>query len=230
VTAIKQIWTILKKDLILELRTREMLISMFLFVMLTMVIFNYSFSADRNDLTAFGGGLLWIAFIFTALLGLNRSFAHEKEGGCLDGLLLSPIDRSLIYTAKVLSIFIFLSIIQIITIPIFTIFFIKYNYSPMIVLFILGIFLGNLGIASIGTFITTLAINTKRRDLLVPILGLPLMMPILWLAVTISGNIMAGPLGPNTLKEVVRAVQILALFDIVYFVASYGLYDFVIGE
>ncbi len=229
-TSLTQIWTILKKDLILELRTREMLISMFLFVMLTMIIFNYSFSADRNDLTSFGGGLLWIAFIFTALLGLNRSFAHEKEGGCLDGLLLSPIDRSLIYTAKVLSIFIFLSIIQIITIPIFTMFFIKYNYFPMIGLFTLGIFLGNLGIASIGTFVTTLAINTKRRDLLVPILGLPLMMPILWLAVTISGNIMAGPLGPNTLKEVVRAVQILALFDIVYFVASYGLYDFVIGE
>ncbi len=229
-SSLKQIWAILKKDIVLELRTKEMLISMFLFVMLTMIIFNYSFSAERNDLTKFGGGLLWLAFTFTSLLGLNRSFVHEKDEDCMDGLLLSPIDRSLIYAAKVLSNLIFLSIIEIIAIPIFSVFFIKYDYTPKLGLFIIGVILSNIGIASIGTFLATMAINTKTRDLLLPILMLPLIVPALWAAVTISGAIMGGPYGHNIAVDVSNALKLLVFYDIVFLVVPYGLYDFVIGE
>lgn len=229
-TSMRQIWGILKKDIILELRTKEMLISMFLFVMMTMIIFNYSFNAERTDLTKFSGGMLWLAFTYTSLLGLNRSFVHEKDEGCLDGLLLSPIDRSLIYAAKVLSNLIFLSMIQILAIPIFSVFFVKYNYLPKIGLFIAGVILSNIGVAAIGTLLATIAVNTKTRDLLLPILFLPLIIPALWAAVTISGAIMGGPYGPNIAKDVTNAVQLLAGYDIVFLVISYGLYDFVIGE
>lgn len=225
-----QIWGILKKDIVIELRTREMLISMFLFVMLTMIIFNISFNAERTDLTRFGGGMLWLAFTFTSMLGLNRSFVHEKDEGCLDGLLISPIDRSVIYASKVLSNLIFLSAIEIITIPIFSVLFVKYNYLPKFGLFVLGVILSNIGISSVGTFLSTIAVNTRNRDLLLPILFLPMIYPAIMGAVTISGAVMGGPYGPNIAKSISDAVLILIIYDIVFLVVSYGFYDFVIGE
>lgn len=228
--SLNQIWAILKKDVILELRTREMLISMFLFAMITMIIFNVSFSADRNDLTKFGGGMLWLSLTFMSLLGLNRSFVHEKNEGCFDGLLLSPIDRSLIYIGKVLSNLIFLIVVELIIVPIFTIFFVKYNFLPHIGLFILGLLLGNIGLSVVGTFLSTLSINTRNRDLIMPILYLPMIYPLIIGAVMVSGAIMAGPYGPNIAKDISSAVILMAVYDIVFLVVFYGFYDFVIGE
>lgn len=227
---LRQIWAILKKDLILELRTKEMLISMFLFVMLTMVVFNYAFKAEKVDLTPFGGGMLWLAFTFTAILGLNRSFVHEKDEGCLEGLLLSPIDRSLIYVAKVLGNFLFLTLVEIVAIPIFTIFFVRYNYFPKLGLFIIGVILSNIGISAVGTFLATIAINTKTRDLLLPLLFLPIIVPVLASAVIVSGAIMAGPLSKSLGEQVKTSVQLLLIYDIVFFVAAYALYEFILGE
>lgn len=231
--AFRQTWAILKKDLILELRTREMLLSMFLFVLLTMVIFNSAFDAERTDLTTFGGGLLWLAFIFTSFLGLNRSVVHEKDEGCLDGLLLSPVDRSLIYVGKMLGNLIFISLVEVVAIPIFTIFFIKfpyYVYPQNLSLFLAGVFLANIGIAGVGTFVATLAANTKRRDLLTPILGLPMLMPVLGAAVSISGATMGGQLLVKTLNQAKEAMQILLFYDIVFLVAIALLYEVALGE
>ena len=109
---------ILRKDLIRELRTREMIISMILFVLLAMVIFHYAFSVKEGaDLTYFTGGMLWVTFIFAMLLGLNRSFAQEKDERCLDGLLLCPVDRVTIFLAKTAGNLIFLLIIQVVAVP-----------------------------------------------------------------------------------------------------------------
>lgn len=231
--AFKQTWAILKKDLILELRTREMLLSMFLFVLLTMVIFNSAFDAERTDLTAFGGGLLWLAFIFTSFLGLNRSVVHEKDEGCLEGLLLSPVDRSLIYVGKMLGNLIFISLVELVAIPIFTIFFIKfpyYVYPQNLSLFFAAVFLANIGIAGVGTFVATLAANTKRKDLLTPILGLPMLMPILGAAVAVSGATMGGQLVAKTFNLIKGAMQILVFYDIVFLVAIALLYEIALGE
>ncbi len=227
----KQLWVILKKDIIMELRTKEMVVSMFLFVMLTMIIFNYSFRADRIDLTEFGGGLLWLAFIFTAFLGMNRSFVHEKDQGCMEGLLLSPVDRSVIYVAKMLGNVIFISAVQIMAIPIFTMFFISYPYYihlDKLGLFLLGIILSNFGIAAVGTFVATIAVNTKRSELLLPILGLPLLMPVIAPAVIISGAMLSG--STAELKMVAESVKILVAYDIIFFIVIAMLYDFVLGE
>src|SRR5512140_2545004 len=142
---------ILRKDLIRELRTREMLVSMFLFVMLALVIFHYAFGVKDMDLTYFTGGMLWVTFIFSALLGLNRSFAQEKDEQCLDGLLLYPVDRVTIFLAKAAGNLIFLLIIQAVSVPVFTVFFVQRSYVGDIGLFLLVLLLADLGICVLGT-------------------------------------------------------------------------------
>lgn len=228
--AARQIWAILRKDIVLELRTKEMLISMFIFVVLTMVIFNYAFAAEKTDLTPFGGGMLWVAFTYTAVLGLNRSFAHEKEEGCLDGLLLSPLDRSYVFVAKFVGNLMFITIVEAVSLPIFTVFFIRYNYLPNIGFLLASLFLGSFAVAVVGTFLATLIINTRIRDMLLPILALPMMMPALAAAVIVSGAAMGGPMDAEVTGQALTAVQFLLGYDIVFFVVFYGLYDFVFGE
>lgn len=222
-----QIWAIVKKDVVAELRTKEMLTAMFLFVMLAMVIFNYSFGSVESDLTAFGGGLLWLAFLFTSLLGLNRSFVHEKDQGCLDGILLSPIDRPLIYFAKMSGNFIFLSVVEVVAIPIFTVFFIQHNYLGDIGYFILAVVLSTIGISAVGTLLSTISVNTRTRDMLLPILFLPIIIPLLIAAVSSTGQLMAGP---QDMGSVMDSIKFLAVYDIIFLLLGYGLYDFVIGE
>jgi heme exporter protein B len=223
----RQIIAILKKDIISELRTKEMVTSMFLFVMLSMVIFNYAFGADRNDLTTFGGGLLWLAFLFTSILGLNRSFVHEKDEGCLDGLLLAPIDRSIIYIGKMLGNLIFLTTVEMVALPIFIIFFINSNFTSYLDLLIIVIFLSNIGISSVGTLLSTISINTKTRDLMLPIIFLPVIIPLLVAAVVSTGGILSGG---KHLDSVYSSLRFLAAYDIIFLLVSYALYDFLIGD
>jgi heme exporter protein B len=124
-----QFKAILRKDLIRELRTRDMIVSMILFVLLAMIIFHYAFTVKEGaDLTYFTGGMLWVTFIFAMLLGLNRSFAQEKDERCLDGLLLCPVDRVTIFFAKTVGNLVFLLIIQAVAVPVFTLFFIESSY------------------------------------------------------------------------------------------------------
>ena len=166
---------ILRKDLIRELRTREMLVSMFLFVMLALVIFHFAFGVrEGTDLTYFTGGMLWVTFVFGALLGLNRSFAQEKDEDCLDGLLLCPVDRVTIFLAKMTGNLIFLLIIQALAVPVFTLFFIKTSYLADLGSFLLVLLLADLGICILGTLLATISMSTRARDLLLPIVFLPL--------------------------------------------------------
>jgi heme exporter protein B len=218
---------ILKKDIISELRTKEMVTSMFLFVMLSMVIFNYAFGADRNDLTTFGGGLLWIAFLFTSILGLNRSFVHEKDEGCLDGLLLAPLDKPIIYLGKMLGNLVFLTAVEIVALPIFVVFFIESDFLRHLDLLIVAILLSNIGISAVGTLLSTISINTKTRDLMLPIIFLPVIIPLLIAAVVSTGSILAGV---KNLENVYSSLKFLLAYDIIFLLAAYALYDYVLGE
>ena len=175
-----QFKAILRKDLIRELRTREMIVSMILFVLLAMVIFHYAFSVKEGaDLTFFTGGMLWVTFIFAMLLGLNRSFAQEKDEHCLDGLLLCPVDRVTIFVAKTTGNLVFLLIIQAVAVPVFTLFFIERSYIGDLLPFLVVLLLADLGICALGTLLATISMNTRSRDLLLPILFLPLIVPVL---------------------------------------------------
>ncbi len=224
----RQFAAILRKDLIRELRTREMLVSMFLFVMLALVIFHYAFGADADaDLTSFTGGMLWVTFIFASLLGLNRSFAQEKDEQCLDGLLLCPVDRVTIFLAKMTGNLVFLLVIQAVSVPVFTLFFVERSYLADVGLFLLVLLLADLGICTLGTLLATISMNTRARDLLLPVVFLPLIVPVLIAATSATTVIFAEG---AELGGLAARLGFLAAFDAVFLVAAYGTYDFAIGE
>jgi len=224
----RQFMAILRKDLIRELRTREMIISMILFVLLAMVIFHYAFAVKEDvDLTYFTGGMLWVTFIFAMLLGLNRSFAQEKDERCLDGLLLCPVDRVTIFFAKTAGNLIFLLIIQVVAVPVFTLFFVHRGYGSDIVLFVVVLLLADVGICALGTLLATISMNTRSRDLLLPIIFLPLIVPLLIAATAATTTIFATGASFGTTGT--RLLFLLG-FDAVFMVAAYGTYDFAIGE
>jgi heme exporter protein B len=224
----RQFMAILRKDLIRELRTREMLISMILFVLLAMVIFHYAFTVKEGaDLTFFTGGMLWVTFIFAMLLGLNRSFAQEKDERCLDGLLLCPVDRVTIFLAKTAGNLIFLLIIQVVAVPIFTLFFVERSYAGDLLQFLVVLLLADLGICALGTLLATISMNTRSRDLLLPIIFLPLIVPVLIAATGATTLIFAE--GADFSSLLARVLFLLG-FDAVFLVAAYGTYDFAIGE
>jgi heme exporter protein B len=224
----RQFMAILRKDLIRELRTREMIISMILFVLLAMVIFHYAFTVKEGaDLTFFTGGMLWVTFIFAMLLGLNRSFAQEKDERCLDGLLLCPVDRVTIFLAKTAGNLIFLLIIQVVAVPIFTLFFVERSYAGDLLQFLVVLLLADLGICDLGTLLATISMNTRSRDLLLPIIFLPLIVPVLIAATGATTLIFAEG---ASFGSVLARVLFLLGFDAVFLVSAYGTYDFAIGE
>jgi heme exporter protein B len=223
-----QFKAIVRKDLIRELRTRDMLVSMILFVLLAMVIFHWAFTVKgQTDLTYFTGGMLWVTFIFAMLLGLNRSFAQEKDERCLDGLLLCPVDRVTIFLAKTVGNLVFLLIIQAVAVPVFALFFIERSFVGDLLPFLVVLLLADIGICSLGTLLATISMNTRSRDLLLPILFLPLIVPLLVAATSATTLVFADGAGFGTL--VGRILFILG-FDAVFLVVAWGTYDFAIGE
>jgi len=223
-----QFKAIVRKDLIRELRTRDMLVSMILFVLLAMVIFHWAFTVKgQTDLTYFTGGMLWVTFIFAMLLGLNRSFAQEKDEHCLDGLLLCPVDRVTIFLAKTVGNLVFLLIIQAVAVPVFALFFIERSLIGDLPPFLVVLLLADIGICSLGTLLATISMNTRSRDLLLPILFLPLIVPLLVAATSATTLVFADGAGFGTVAS--RILFILG-FDAVFLVAAWGTYDFAIGE
>lgn len=223
----RQIAAIIKKDIIAELRTKEMVVSMLLFILLIMVAFRSAFG-ELGDISDFAGGLLWIAFLFTSLLGLNRSFVHEKDESCLEGLLLSPVDRPNIFFGKMLGNLIFLSAVELVAIPLYIALF-NLTIKGSIPLFIAAVLLSNIGICAIGTLLSTISINTKLRDMLLPLIFLPLSSPLLIAAVVTTNKIMNGAAG-HAFEPAVGAIKLLLAYDIIFLLLAYALYDFVIGE
>lgn len=225
-------WTqfeaILRKDLIHELRTREMLVSMILFVLLALIVFHYAFSVgDDVGLSYLTGGMLWVTFVFAMLLGLNRSFAQEKDEHCLDGLLLCPVDRVTIFFAKTAANLIFLLIVQAVAVPVFTVFFIERSYLADLPQFIVVLLLADVGICALGTLLATISLHTRSRDLLLPILLLPLIVPVLIAATGATTLIFAEGAG---FADLLARLLFLLGFDAVFLVAAWGTYDFAIGE
>ena len=217
-----------RKDIVSELRSRETVVSMFLFVVLAMVVFHYAFTVPGGgDLSFYTGGMLWVVFVFGALLGLNRSFAHEKDEGCLDGLLLCPVDRVTIFLAKMTANLVFLGLIQLLAVPVFALFFATGRMATHLLAFLALVVLADLGIAALGTLLATIAMHTRARDLLLPILFLPLVIPLLIAAASGTSAVLAGSAGS---VSVLGRLAFLLVYDGVFLVLAYGTYDVAIGE
>ena len=230
ISSMRQFKAILRKDIVMELRTKEMLTSMGLYTLLTLVVYYVALSQSGNgfDVRLIAGGLLWLAFLFTSMLGLNRSLVHEKDQGCLEALLLAPLDRPVIFFGKAVGNLIFLLIVEIITIPIFVFMFLG---SRPIVGPIWGIalslFVGAVGISGVGTLLATMSVNTKGKDFILAVLFVPIMFPLLHASVASTSAIIIGDPGYMTLFW--TALAIGAGYDVIMLVAAYGLYEFIIG-
>ena len=165
--------TLLKKDLRQEFRTREMLTSMGIYALLVIIVYGaaLALTARGIDIAHMGGGLLWVLIVFTSLLGLGRSFAHEKEQGCLEGILLVPLDRSCIFLAKATANILFMMAVEVITVPLFYFFFMTGEpVSPTLPAIVAPLLVGTIGMAGIGTMLSTITINTNAKDVLLAVL------------------------------------------------------------
>lgn len=228
--SMRQFKAILRKDIVMELRTKEMVTSMGLYSLLTMVIYQIALSQAGSafDPRTIAGGLLWLAFIFTSMLGLNRSLVHEKDQGCLEALLLSPVDRPVIYFAKATGNLIFLLIVEALTIPVFALMFLQGGgYGGSWWMIPLVLFAGSIGIAGVGTLLATMSVNTSGKDFVLTVLMVPLMYPLLLAAVSATSAAVLG--GDGSLSQFWSGMAGIAGYDAIMVLAAYALYEFVIG-
>jgi heme exporter protein B len=222
---LNQIAAIVWKDFVTELKTRELLSAMFIFALLVILIFIFSINLSIVKASEVGPGILWVAFLFAGTIGLNRSFMLEKENGCLMGLMLVPADRTTIYFGKLISNLIFLSIMELFILPLFMIFFnidLLSHLGPLLVV----VFLGTLGFCALGTLLSSLSANLKTREIMLPILLYPLLIPIIIGAVRMTGQILDGA----ELADMMKWVGLTASFDIIYIGVSIMTIDHILEE
>jgi len=220
---LRQLGAIVWKDISAELRTKEMFSSMFVFVFLAIVIFNFAFELRVDNVRQVAPGILWVAFSFAGVLGLNRSFILEKDQGCLEGLLLAPMDRSLVYFGKVISNLLFMLVVEAIALPIFAALF---NLPLLRLDLALVVLLGTLGFAGVGTLFSAMVVNTRAREVLLPVLLFPIIMPVLIAAVKLTAGLLDG----EGLLQMGNWLRLLVAFDVIFLAVSYMTFDYVVEE
>jgi heme exporter protein B len=220
----KPITAIVFKDIVIEMRSKESISSMLMFGILVLVIFLFAFESRGLEKGMVGPGELWVAYSFAAILGLNRSLAMEIDNDCLQGLLLAPLGRGELYIGKVASNFAFMMIAELVVLPVF---FILNNLNFDRRFFgIAGVsVLGTLGIAAVGTILSTISGNTRMKEVMLPILQIPLTVPVVIAAVEATSQIMN-----NDKPEISPWLTILAGFSIVYLTVSYLVFEFAVEE
>jgi heme exporter protein B len=211
------------KDLLTELRTREIIISVLVFSLLVLVIFSFAIGTGTGTTEAVAPGILWVALTFGGIIGLNRIFAVEIDNSRLEGLMLCPVDRSVIYWGKLAGSFTFMLVVAIIVTPIFLALFNFPIFLPRLALIIV---LALIGFASVGTLFSALAVNTRARDIMLPVLFLPVVVPVIVSAVKATGPVLAG----EPWADMLTWLQILIAFDVIYLVAATLVFEYVIEE
>jgi heme exporter protein B len=208
----RDVVTLTRKDLLLELRARDTVPAMLLFVVAALVVFHFALPAASSNLAAYG--LLWVALVFTALLGLLRAFAAERDQGLLDALVLAPCDRSAIWLAKALAMLAFLVLAQIVALPAFAIFF-----SGIDGMTVAGVALADVGICAVGTLLAAMAAASRARELLLPLLFLPLAIPIV-----------VGGVGASVVENGGRYLGLLAVYDAIFAIICWASFEYVVTE
>jgi heme exporter protein B len=200
-----------RKDLLIELRGRETLPAMLLFVVATLVAFRFALTDEQDDAAR---GLLWLAIVFTALLGLGRAFVAEREQGVLDALVLAPCDRSAIWLAKLIATFAFLVLVEAAALPAFAILFGGVGLAA-----VAAVVLADLGICAVGTLVAAMAVAARARELLLPLLFLPLAIPIV-----------VGGVGATVTDDPARYLGFLALYDAIFAILAWATFEYVVTE
>ncbi len=222
-SSLNKVLAIIRKDIIAELRAREIIVSVLVFVLLVLVIFNFAFGADRPTMEIVAPGVLWVAFAFSGVLALNRSFIPEKENGCLEGILSCPVSREAIYLGKMLSSLLFMLVVEAVTLPVFALLFNFPVLSPQIIIITA---LATVGFVAVGTLFSALAVNTRAREMILPILFLPVAVPVIISAVKASALALSGA----SWVEMLSWLQIIVAFDAIFFTVSYLVFSFIVEE
>jgi heme exporter protein B len=220
---LRAIWAVLWKDLSAELRGREMLSAMLVFALLVILIFNFALELDATTRANVTSGVLWVTFAFAGTLGLNRSMAMEKDRGCLDGLLLAPVDRSAIYFGKALSNLVFMLVVEAIVLPVYSVLYNTNLFNPGLILVIL---LGSIGYVAVGTLLAAMVVQTRTRDILLPILLFPVVIPVLIAAVKASSGFLQG----IPMADIWPWLNLLIVYDIIFTAVAFMVFDYIVEE
>jgi heme exporter protein B len=216
-----QTLAIVWKDVRCELRTRQVWIAMGMFALLVLVVFNFAFDLRVDNETAVAPGALWIAFVFASVLGLGRTLGAEQDHGAMDRLLICPVDRKSVYFAKLLGNLIFLVAVEVVAVPIFAALYDLPVLSAMMVLIVL---LGTIGVAAVGTLFSAVALGTRAREMLLPLLVFPLIIPIVIAAVKATQALVSPASGEPPWLGLIVA------FDVIFLSISALVFHYVIEE
>lgn len=221
---LKATFAIIQKDLAAEFRSRELLTAMLTFSVLVILIFNFALDLNIDVRQKVTAGVLWTTFAFAGTLGLNRSMAVEKDRGCMDGLLLAPVDRSAIFFGKAISNLAFMLIVEAIVLPLYAFF---YNETRIFKIeFIAVLLLGSIGYIAVGTLLSAMSIQTRTREILLPILLFPVVIPVLIASVLASGAI----INDMSLPQIMTPLNLLIVYDVIFIAVSFMFFEFIVEE
>ena len=211
------------KDILLEVRSRELVISVLVFGLLVAVVFNFALDVTPQRVTAIAPGILWVAFAFAATMAMSRAFVREREQGGLEGLLLSPVSRDAIFLGKALTNFLFMLLVELVLLPVFAVLF---GFSALSFTLIWTIVLATVGFAVVGTLFSAIAAQTRSREIMLPVLFFPIILPVIIGAVEASTRAIGG----DTTVGFGRWLPLLAVFDALFLVICPWVFSFVVEE
>ena len=217
---------ILRKDLRLELRTRESVPAMALFSLTVFVLFHFGLHRDSVD-GAMAAGVLWVTLLLATVLGVNRLFASEHEGRALDGILLAPIDRTAVYLAKAAGLFLYLVLLELVAVPAFAILLLGPGLGAAFPELIAILLLADLGLAGVGALVSGLAAEARARDVVVPLLLLPLLVPVLIAAARATEPFLTSHAGPHQLA---KWLGFLGVYDTVFLLLAVAVFDYLLED
>jgi len=220
---LRRAWVVVWKDLLVERRSKETLNALFFFSLLLLFIFQFALGPDRERLAAVLPGLLWLGFILSGLLGLGRTFLVERENDCWEGLLLAPGDKSAIFVGKLAGNLLLMLVIEAVLVAMFVVFF-KIDVAGAWAALALVIVLGTVGFAAVGTLFAAMTAQVRARELLFPVLLLPVQVPVLLATVKATESVLAG----EPLSAVANWLQLLAAADVIYVVVGVLTFEFVL--
>ena len=217
---------ILRKDIRIELRTKESVPAMTLFTLTVYVLFHFGLDRDSLD-GELASGVLWVTLLLAAVIGVSRLFAAEREQGGLDGLLLAPVDRTSLFVAKAAALFLFLCAVELVAVPAFTLLLLGPGLGAAFPELLAILALGNLGIAALGALVAAIAAETRARELIVPLLLLPLLVPLLIACAQATEPLLRQDGGP---EDLARWLGLLTLYDVVFVLVSVAVFDFLLED
>ena len=220
---LRQMGALLWKDVLIELRTRDAIVAMMVFGILALTVFNFAFELRAESIALVAPGVLWVAVLFAGVLGLGRAFTHERERGSMEGLLLCPADRGTIFVAKFLANLTFIGAAEIVIVPVYDSFFDVAALRPGVVAVIL---LATIGFAAVGTVFGAMSVNTRAKEVMLPVLLLPIVTPLIIGAVRATGVLIDG----GAFSDIWTWVNLLIAVDVVYLTVSFLVFEFVLED